>query len=416
MGRHALVGVVCAVSFLVPPAAIADYYDCFNDGWYERDPNDPRYDANYPYWTDPNNCVLWDIDNPDWNPGTIIGEASLMTAQDGWLRTWAGTVWFPFCAIAGMVDDGDPDPNTSMTLYSDMAPHYIVAKMKVPFDDKGEIGLFTHADPVGWLGYCATVESEDDNRYALYSVNADDWKGKGGYDRPDLDMLGGFWMVLQWDGDGDPNNSYLRTAAWNGDKFDWDGVWDIDLHVLTNWDPNEIGGEGHLYWASGETAVATIGAPENGSPNMADGKFDCIEVRWGTFTNVSHALSLTVTNDHMGSVLIDPDLLDDSNNIDPNYWDPTDWTALRRYTNGTQVVLTAQPLSGKSLKHWIIWDPNHPGDANYVAQDTNTVLYLTMDADWVIEAAFKCGGSSALPPIAMVLLGLTLTLIIRRIR
>jgi len=223
-------------------------------------------------------------------------------------------------------------------------------------------------------------------------------------------------MVLQWEGDGDPNNSYLKTAAWDGDKFDWDGNWDIEVHVLTAWDPNELGGQGHLYWSAGETAVACVGAPQNGSPNAANAKFDNIEVSWGTFTNVSHSLSLTVTNDHMGSVLIDPDLLDDCNNIDPNYWDPTDWTALRRYTNGTQVVLTAQPLSGKSLKHWLIWDPNHPGDANYVSQDTNTVLYLAMDADWVIEAAFKCGGSSALPPIAMVLLGLTLTVIIRRLR
>ncbi len=407
---------VCALGIVAPPTAWADYYDCFNDGWYERDPNDPRYDANYPYWTDPNNCVLWDSDNPDWEAGTVIGETSYMSAQNGWMRTFAATVWFPFCAFAASVDDGDPDPNTSVTLGSDMAPHYIVAKMEPYHTDKGEIGLFMHADPVAWMGYCMTLELDTDHPLALASVNADSWRGRGSQSRMDLDVENGFWMALQWVGDGDPNNSYLKGAAWNGDKFDWDGVWDIDVHVLTAWDPNETGGTGHVYWGEGVTAIAVIGAPENGSPNAADGRFDNIESGWGTFTNVSHALSLTVTNDHMGSVAIDPDLLDDCNNIDPNYWDPTDWTALRRYTNGTQVVLTAQPLSGKSLKHWLIWDPNHPGDANYVSQDTNTVLYLTLDADWVVEAAFKCGGSSALPPIAMVLLGLTLTLIIRRIR
>jgi len=184
--------VVCALGIVAPPTAWADYYDCFNDGWYERDPNDPSYDANYPYWTDPNNCVLWDIDNPDWDAGTIIGEASLMTAQDGWLRQWVGTVWFPFCAIASMVDDGDPDPNTSMTFYSDMAAHYILAKMKVPDDTKGEIGLFTHADPVGWMGYAVTIEMDGDKPYRLASVNADDWKGRGSVNNLPLDYLNGF--------------------------------------------------------------------------------------------------------------------------------------------------------------------------------------------------------------------------------
>jgi len=252
---------VCALGIVAPPTAWADYYDCFNDGWYERDPNDPRYDANYPYWTDPNNCVLWDSDNPDWEAGTVIGETSYMSAQNGWMRTFAATVWFPFCAFAASVDDGDPDPNTSVTLGSDMAPHYIVAKMEPYHTDKGEIGLFMHADPVAWMGYCMTLELDTDHPLALASVNADSWRGRGSQSRMDLDVENGFWMALQWVGDGDPNNSYLKGAAWNGDKFDWDGVWDIDVHVLTAWDPNETGGTGHVYWGEGVTAIAVIGAP-----------------------------------------------------------------------------------------------------------------------------------------------------------
>jgi len=407
---------VCALGIVAPPTALADYFDCFNDGWYERDPNDPRYDANLPYWTDPNNCVLWDIDNPDWEMGTVIGESALFSADGGRLRTFTATVWFPFCAFAAAVDDGDPDANTSMTYGSDIAPHYILSWMEPFHTDKGEIGLFVHADPISWVGLCVTVEMDGDRPMALASVNADSWKGFGGHSRMDLDVENGFWMVLQWVGDGDPNNSYIKTAAWNGDKFAWDGNWDIETHVLTQWDPNEIGGEGFAYWGEGETVVLVVGAIENESPNVADGRFDNIEQRWGIFTNVSHTLDLTVVKPQFGSVAIDPDLLDDCNNIDPNVWDPTDWTALRRYTNGTAVVLTAEPLSGKMLKKWVIYDPNHPGDANYTSEDTNTVLYLTLDADWEIEATFKCGSSSALPPIAMVLLGLTLTLVIRRLR
>jgi len=407
---------VCALGVVAPPTAWADYYDCFNDGYEARDPNDPRYDANLPYWTDPNNAVLWDIDNPDWEIARGIGEAYLIDATSGWVRTFAATVFLPFCACAAAVDDGDPDPNTSMTWGSDMAPHYILAKMEPYYTDRGEIGLMVHADRGAWTGYGATLEIDPQRPYNLYALNADNWKGVGHQDRMDLDVEDGFWMVVQWEGDGDPNNSYVRTAAWNGDKFAWDGVWDIETHVLTEWDPNVIGGEGFYYWGEGESVVVAVGAIANASPNVADARFDNVEQKWGIFTNVSHTLDLTVVKPQFGSVAIDPDLLDDCNNIDPNVWDPTDWTALRRYTNETAVVLTAEPLSGKMLKKWVIYDPNHPGDANYTSEDTNTVLYLTMDADWEIEATFKCGSSSALPPIAMVLLGLTLTLIIRRLR
>lgn len=138
-----------------------------------------------------------------------------------------------------------------------------------------------------------------------------------------------------------------------------------------------------------------------------DVSFDEIEIRTGTFTNVSHSLSLTVKKQDRGTVTIEPDLLDDPNNAstDPNV--PTDPNEPRRYTDGTEIVLLATPVEGKSFKAWKIFDPNHPGDTNYVVQDSNTVLYLTMDTDHEVQAVFKCAsGIETLLPMVLGVLGL----------
>ena len=99
----------------------------------------------------------------------------------------------------------------------------------------------------------------------------------------------------------------------------------------------------------------------------------------------SHSLSVTVNKINYGTVTFDPDRLDDPNA------DPNDPSALRRYVVGTEVALTAVPEPGKSLNKWLIYDPNYPGDGNYATEDTNTVLYLTMDEDYEVRAKFKCG-------------------------
>jgi uncharacterized protein (TIGR03382 family) len=130
-----------------------------------------------------------------------------------------------------------------------------------------------------------------------------------------------------------------------------------------------------------------------------------MEVRSGMFTNVSQTLSLTVKNGDYGTVTIDPDLLDDETNIDPNEYDPPiDPDELRRYTDGTEIVLVAEAIEGKSFRTWKIYDPNHPGDANYVESDNNAVLYLTMNADYQVEAIFKCSSSTG--PVLLLAVGL----------
>ncbi len=225
----------------------------------------------------------------------------------------------------------------------------------------------------------------------------------------------GFWLLMQFEMDpnydpGDPNGKFIKGAIWQGDKYAWDGEW-----MLTG----ELCGP---YW-SGSTDPMTFYCPEgrsavaswssdyqnwgNGFP--VDVVYDDFEARDGLFDpNNPRLLDLAITNGHMGTVNLNPDVPDPN---DPNTAD----ARLCRYTNGTEIVLIAEPLSGKSLKHWIIWDPNHPDDSNYVVTDTNSVLYLTMNADWDIEAAFKCGGGSELVmPLGMVLFALFAGVVIRR--
>ena len=97
---------------------------------------------------------------------------------------------------------------------------------------------------------------------------------------------------------------------------------------------------------------------------------------------------------------------------DPNV--PTDPNELRRYTDGTEIVMVGTPAEGKLFRVWKIYDPNYPGDANYITEDSNTVLYLTMDGDYAIEAIFKCGSAEMLPPVGIVLVALTVGFVIRK--
>jgi len=73
------------------------------------------------------------------------------------------------------------------------------------------------------------------------------------------------------------------------------------------------------------------------------------------------------------------------------------------YTPGTAVTLTAFPNANKKFKKYRIWDPNFPGDNNYAFDDTNLVINLTMDNDYVVKAWFKCGGGPTGPLPLLVL-------------
>ena len=88
----------------------------------------------------------------------------------------------------------------------------------------------------------------------------------------------------------------------------------------------------------------------------------------------------------------------------------------RNDLTGTEIVLVPTAVEGKAFRVWKIWeDPNHYPDDNYMVEDSNSVLYLTMDQDYAVDAVFKCGAGQMLPPVGVVLLVLALGLVIRRV-
>lgn len=115
------------------------------------------------------------------------------------------------------------------------------------------------------------------------------------------------------------------------------------------------------------------------------------------------SLDLVIERPEKGTVEVTPDVLDP--------------VKMPKYIDGTVVTLTAIPNpDSKGFLNWKIWDPNFPGDDNYMVKDTNTVLTLVMDGDYVVEAKFKCGSASAMMPLGIVLLALTAGVVIRRFR
>ncbi len=106
-----------------------------------------------------------------------------------------------------------------------------------------------------------------------------------------------------------------------------------------------------------------------------------------------YSLAIKKKNETFGEVEIDPE---------PN--DPN----APAYATGTVVTLTAIPNEGRSFNYWYIFDPNHPGDANYAMTDTNESIEILMDADREVTAAFRCGGALVVPPLMLALLVLGL--------
>jgi hypothetical protein len=450
LGRFAsLSGVMCALVLMTPASLLADFYDRFDDGYWERDPNDPRYDPNDPNWTDPN---IWDIDNPDWIiDDEIVGTGWYAEITRGWLRLWADSALGPYALLPAYPYTLDPDPNTSETVWDDTTSHYLLCKTANsgqwpdPNDDRSQFIMFMHADLNHWWALYLVYEYADNwpgrgAWVALRTINGLDSHGlrsthvpgyphdpnlyDPAWDDPNnlwsdpnfMNERDGFWIALQFVSDGvsgDPNGKSFRGAVWNGGKFDWDGHWTLaknlgNISESEDWWPE-------WYWAIGECGFGSFSSDEFGPPS--DVAIDHVEARVGVFTNVSHTLQLKVKGEEYGSLTINPDLLDNETNDpnDPNYADPNDTSELRRYTAGTEVVLVATPFEGRSFRTWKIWDdPNHKGDANYVSKDANAVLYLTMATDIYAECIFKCSSESVLWPIGMVFVALALGVVVRR--
>jgi len=79
------------------------------------------------------------------------------------------------------------------------------------------------------------------------------------------------------------------------------------------------------------------------------------------------------------------------------------------YPAGTEVALEAIPRGWKVFEHWEIYDPNHPGDANYVEISGRNPISIVMDADRDVTAVFArelCGdGAGQMLPVVLLMTG-----------
>ncbi len=441
MGKNLLllVGLGLVLCLAVPSAVQADWYDSFADGDHENDPN----------LEDPN---IWDVDDPNWWAVLVAGDSYLFGVDEGRLRITGFSAVLPFLFAGALVEDGLADPNTHF--FDSSGSHYMIANVRTHDDNfepnKGMTGLWIMSEfSTQWQAYAFEWEPGD-GWMSITSYSGFTWMnlvdigiGDATYppsmldpNDPNLpkDPMDPHWLLVQFDVNGanhdanhpddpnDPNCHWIRGAAWMGGKYDWDGIWNLQLNmcgVMTpghhvedplagdfDFDPN-IHWD-YYYHGEGYHNVSAYSGGDAGEPGAynADVSYDDFEVRWGDFTTTYRDLTLKVVNPTKGYVTIDPDILADLND------DPNDPNELRRYTDGTEVVLAATPTEG-SWNHWKIFDPNYPGDSNYYSFDTNSVLYLTMDTDWSVEAQFKCG--SSLPPfVAMSLLALAVGVVVRR--
>ena len=262
---------------------------------------------------------------------------------------------------------------------------------------------YNPADP-NWRNFDPNRTQGDPNNY---------WASPGF-----MDEINGFWLLFQFQVDDanypcqDPNGKSVKTAAWNGDKTDWDGTYliDIDLgwpnsfrHYLSH--PEEWEGRWPEWWdgsvadmSQGICGLLSYGGMGvNGLP--AEAFYDDVEVGDGVFAptpkriiqmSTYHGENGTVSSTPAGKKWYD--------------WIPGDW----EYIEGTAVTLTALPNSGKIF---LKWKYNELGGATI--EDTNTTLDLLMDRDWQVEAQFKCG-SSVPPFLAMTLLAFGVAVVVRR--
>jgi hypothetical protein len=116
------------------------------------------------------------------------------------------------------------------------------------------------------------------------------------------------------------------------------------------------------------------------------------------YADLRYALTVNRGNDVQGEVHISPE--PDDPNL-PTY--APDELDLPRYPAGTEVTLTATTVEHRHFSHWNVYDPNHPGDANYAVADSNNPITPVMDANQEVTFYFKCG--SGLTPLLPMIVG-----------
>lgn len=135
----------------------------------------------------------------------------------------------------------------------------------------------------------------------------------------------------------------------------------------------------------GLTGQATTNLNTAGFGDYAGDTWCEVLVRRFCFGNDGLTLTVTEQNEPWGEVLT--------------------WPNYTSYFPGTEILLSGEAIEGKVLSHWLIYDPNWPGDANHAASDVNNPMALVIQNDVHAEAVFKCGSGSgqALPLAACFL-------------
>ncbi len=187
------------------------------------------------------------------------------------------------------------------------------------------------------------------------------------------DVSQGPTAVLNWgDGNMDADPLFVDPNGPDGDPNTWQ---DNDYHLSPNSPCINIGDPNGDY--TGQTDI-------DGHPRVMD-----LRVDMGSDEYALCKLTLSIVNQPWGHVDVDP------------------YAPGHIYEYETVVTLTGVANEGKVLKHWRIFDPNHPGDSNYAVNDSNNPLVLVMDRDHEVTTVFDCasGMGPFLPVIAAGLMG-----------
>jgi len=198
-----------------------------------------------------------------------------------------------------------------------------------------------------------------------------------------------------------PNNVYAvgeygKIRHYDGSSWSWvsSGTTDV-LRAVWGSGPNDVFAVGDhgtiLHYDGMAWSEMRSGTPQQLCGVWGSGPEDVFAV--GSFGLIIHyprkyALSVGLVNGLFGDVSMDPA--------------PADANA-PAFPVGTAVALTAVPVEGKGFKHWKIYDPNHPADANYAAVEPNDSITVVMDGDREVTAVFKCGsGMEQALPLLMI--------------
>jgi len=191
--------------------------------------------------------------------------------------------------------------------------------------------------------------------------------------------------TLDWgEGNMDADPLFVDPSGPDGDPNTWE---DNDCHLSPNSPCINVGDPNADYrW---QTDI-------DGEQRVMDGQAD---VGSDEHTGVPYyGMNLDIVNEPWGTVQLEPN---DANG--PPFL----------YASGAEVTLTAKPNPGRELTHWLVYHPDHPGDANHAAVDANNPIVIVMNTNREVTAVFTCGDSVGLLTPAM-LAALGLFVLVRR--